>query len=190
MNTPAHAMINLVLLARKEPPKAQAVVVTGALIPDVPMFVFYFIEKVINGRTEALIWSQLYHAAFWQQWIDAFNSFPLIGAGLCLSWYKKWRLAALFFLSMLLHVLADFFLHHDDAHRHFFPFWDFRYLSPVSYWDPRYHGAVVFPLEVISVLAAAIILVRMSGHVMSRRLVYLIGTSYVFYIAYVFVVWV
>jgi len=37
---------------------------------------------------------------------------------------------------MALHALFDFPLHHDDGHRHFWPFSEFRFDSPVSYWDP------------------------------------------------------
>lgn len=38
--------------------------------------------------------------------------------------------------SLLLHACADFPLHHDDAHRQFYSFSDFRFASPISYWGP------------------------------------------------------
>jgi len=38
--------------------------------------------------------------------------------------------------SMFLHCLADFPLHTEDAHRHFWPFSDFRLDIGISYWNP------------------------------------------------------
>ena len=35
----------------------------------------------------------------------------------------------------------DLPVHTDDAHRHLLPLSDWRFHSPVSYWDRRYHGA-------------------------------------------------
>lgn len=63
-------------------------------------------------------------------------------------------------LSLLLHACADFPLHHDDAHRRFFPFSDYRFSSPVSYWDPRHHGAWGASVELALSAAALILLVR------------------------------
>ena len=52
MNTPAHVVINLVILARGGPSRTQMVVVAGALLPDAPMFVFYFFERVVRKTPE------------------------------------------------------------------------------------------------------------------------------------------
>ena len=59
---------------------------------------------------------------------------------------------------MLLHSLGDFPLHHDDAHRHFFPFSDWRFISPISYWDPAHYGNWASLLEIFAVLAISIFL--------------------------------
>ena len=50
--------------------------------------------------------------------------------------------------------MCDFLLHHNDGHRHFLPFSDFRFVSPVSYWDPRHYGGIVAPLEALLAVGA------------------------------------
>jgi hypothetical protein len=69
-----------------------------------------------------------------------------------LSWHFRQHL--------LLHVFGDLPLHHDDAHRHFFPFLDWRFRSPVSYWDPAHRGAWASLVEFTVVLAAALRMYR------------------------------
>ena len=61
---------------------------------------------------------------------------------------------------MLLHCAFDLPLHHDDAHRHFLPISNWRYQSPVSYWDPAHAGALGAGLEVACVLGASVVLWR------------------------------
>ncbi|NEO26580.1 MAG: hypothetical protein F6K03_06700, partial [Kamptonema sp. SIO4C4] len=36
--------------------------------------------------------------------------------------------------------------------RHFYPLSDYRFISPVSYWNPKHYGAIIALLEVILVL--------------------------------------
>jgi len=65
-----------------------------------------------------------------------------------------------FFLSMTLHVAGDLPLHREDAHAHFFPFTDWHYISPVSYWDPAHFGAIAGGLEFLGVGVGSVILIR------------------------------
>ena len=70
---------------------------------------------------------------------------------------------AAFFGSMLLHALADLPLHAEDAHRHFLPFSHYRFISPISYWDVRYHAREVAIVETLVVAGAAAFLWRDSS---------------------------
>ncbi len=54
----------------------------------------------------------------------------------------------IFALAALTHAAADFFLHVHDAHAHFWPLSDWRFASPVSYWDPRYYGQYFSVFEI------------------------------------------
>ena len=67
---------------------------------------------------------------------------------------------ALLFASILLHCLEDLPLHHDDGHRHFWPFSNFRFESPVSYWDPNYYGAIAGQIELGLMLIASVYVFR------------------------------
>lgn len=122
MNTPAHVVVNLLCLGRRDRAKVLIPVVTGAILPDAAIFLFYYVEKVIRGAPERLIWTQAYYQEHWQNLIDLFNSLPLMIVGLFISLWVNSRIGMLLFASMMLHVLGDLPLHHDDGHRHFFPF--------------------------------------------------------------------
>ena len=111
------------------------------------------------GRAERWIWSTGYYDPFWQAVFDLFNSIPLLGVAALLSFWRGRRWLLALFASMILHCFADLLLHHHDSHRHFFPFWDWRFESPVSYWDPRYYGHIFAPLELLLVLAGSLVLI-------------------------------
>ena len=190
MNTPAHAVLNLLVLGRQERRAVLAPIALGAVVPDLPMVWFYFREKVLRGTPEAVIWSDSYFAAGWQRLFDLFNSLPLIALGAAAAWALKSRGWLFFFASMALHCLADLPLHNDDAHRHFFPFSNWRFESPISYWDLRFGGLWVALAEVAMVLVGSAVLARRFEARWIRGLVALVGASYLAYIVYVLVVWV
>lgn len=190
MNTPAHAVLNLLLLGRAEQPGRLAPIAIGAVMPDLPMVWFYFREKVLRGVPESVIWNESYFAPGWQRLFDLFNSLPLIALGAATAWALKARGWALLFASMALHCLTDLPLHNDDAHRHFLPFSGWRFESPISYWDPRFGGVWVALAEVAMVLVGSAVLARRFEARWVRGLVALIGAGYLAYIVYVFVVWV
>ena len=140
MNTPAHIAASL-LVWRKETGWAAASAVTiGAILPDAPMFGFYAYQKFVAGTSESQIWSTEYFRDDWQLFFDLCNSIPLAIVGIVISRLIGFRWGVLMFGSALLHVCCDFPVHHDDAHRHFLPLTDWRFESPVCYWDPEHFG--------------------------------------------------
>jgi hypothetical protein len=152
MNTPAHAIVNL-LLFRKPVRETHAVaIVAGALTPDAPMLIFYLWARLTDMHERA-IWHDGYFDAGWQAVFDAFHSFPLLGLAWLLAWRARVQALCMFIASMLMHSLLDFPLHHDDAHRHFWPLSDFRFASPASYWDPAHYGAFAAPMELLLMVA-------------------------------------
>ena len=78
MNTPAHVVINLLCLGQRDTVSISMPVIVGAILPDAPMFIFYFVEKVIRQTPELVIWQQSYYQTGWQNFIDLFNSLPLM----------------------------------------------------------------------------------------------------------------
>lgn len=153
MNTPSHAILNLAVLVDQQP-QAILPIVVGAVLPDVPMFVLYFWAKKIRRQSERQIWSETFWLPFWQNINHSFHSIPIVLLGIGLSHLAGWPLMKLLFLSALFHCLGDLPLHNDDAHRHFLPFSQYRFISPLSYWDPRCHGRKVALVERLLVLVA------------------------------------
>ena len=152
MTTPAHVALGLALLGSRAFPKAWHAISLGAVLPDLPILLFYAWE-LLRGVPERIIWGEHYYAPAWQVFFDFPNSLPLVAVGLLVALWLGRRIAAAFFASMLLHSLMDLPLHHDDGHRHFWPLSDFRFASPISYWDPTRYGAWVTAAEALLVLA-------------------------------------
>lgn len=189
MNTPAHVVVNLLCIGRRDTASRIVPVVLGAILPDAPMFVFYFVEKVLRQTPESVIWRQSYYQPEWQNFIDLFNSLPLMMAGFLVAVWLGSQTGMLLCGSMMLHVAGDLPLHHDDAHRHFFPFSDWRFISPISYWDSRHYGDIVSMLEVLTVIIGSAILFRTYRSPVAKLIVAVIGMLYLLYLAYVLIVW-
>lgn len=189
MNTPAHVVINLLCLGQHDQAYVLTPVLVGAILPDAPMFVFYFVEKILRKTPESIIWSKSYYQADWQNFIDLFNSLPLMLLGLVLCLWAGSQIGILLFFSMMLHVAGDLPLHHYDAHRHFFPFSDWRFHSPVSYWDPNHYGGVVTMLEILAVIISCIALFQLYKTLPGRISVGCMGVLYIGYFVYVARVW-
>lgn len=199
MNTPAHALLNLLILARrgkssdqKDNQAAPVVpVVAGSILPDAPMFVFYGWER-LAGTPEAVIWRSRYYDPNWQAFFDLFNSLPIIVVTAVIARVCGWRWVFWLALAMALHVLCDLPLHHDDAHRHFFPFSDWRFASPVSYWDPAHYGRISSLMEVgMCGFAVAWLWHRYRAYEQAgaRIMVCLLGATYFAHWTFVFMVW-
>ena len=157
-------------------------------MPDAGMFLFYAWEK-IKGVPEEQIWSVDFYMPFWQGVFDTTNSIPLIFIAGLVAWIFNHKMALVLLASMLIHVLFDLPVHHDDAHRHFFPFSNFRFISPISYWDPEHHGNLVSIIEVfVCALCAGWLWTNHSSSKI-RWTVAALVVIYVIFLFYVIVVW-
>ncbi len=188
VNTPGHAVVNLAVLGRRDRPALSRFVVAGAILPDLPIVAFYLWEHAVRGASERAIWTALYFDASWQRVFDAVHSIPLAGAGAVVSVGSGSAAAVAFFASMLLHDLCDLPLHADDAHRHLWPLSDWRFASPLSYWDPRHHGDAVALIEVTAVLISTILIWRRGARASARVALVVVALLYVvaygaFYVA-------
>ncbi len=152
MNAPSHAIINLALLTKPQLPQANLAIVIGGILPDIPIFIFYFWAKFIARLPEAKIWSEAYYQPLIQNLVAIFHSIPLAIIGLLISYYFGWQILQVICISLILHSLLDLPVHNDDAHRHFFPFSNYRFISPISYWDPKHYGSIIASIEILLVL--------------------------------------
>lgn len=180
MNSPSHYIINLAFLSQTITPKQNVAITIGALLPDIPIFAFYFIAKYIYKLPDSKIWSEAYYEPLNQNITALSHSIPLalIGAGIC--YYFNWQFGVALFASMVCHCLLDLPVHHDDAHRHFFPFSDYRFMSPFSYWDVKYHAKYIAGVELLMVLGSNPIVLNILKSPVSKGIVVLIDLVYVF----------
>lgn len=157
MHTPGHAVINIATLGCIV--GHEGAVLAGAIAPDLPIVVLYLYER-LRGTPEQTIWAVCYQNPYWLAVIHGGHSIPLaaLAAGLC--WLIGFPALLAFFTSVALHAMCDFPVHAIDAHRHFLPFSQYRFVSPLSYWDERFHGRKVALVEALLVLGGSAWLIR------------------------------
>jgi hypothetical protein len=181
MNTPGHYILNLALLGKTISPKHHLAIAIGAILPDVPIFVFYFVTKFIYKMPEGKIWSEAYYEPFWQNLVALFHSIPLALMGTTIFYRLGYKPGMILCISLVCHSLLDLPVHHDDAHRHFFPLSNYRFISPFSYWDTNHYGKIVSLIEMTLVLGVnPLVLSWLSSHwtkgiVIAINLFYLFG---------------
>ena len=161
MVTHSHAIINIAILSRQRKAHLHRYAFIGAVLPDLPMFLFFAVETFILRTPQRELWDTRYFMQEWQNFFDLANSIPLILMLLGIGYYllNSEKITVLAW-SMLIHCGFDFFLHNDDAHHHFFPLSDFAFESPVSYWDAEHYGHIAAPIEVFATLAVSVYLFR------------------------------
>lgn len=160
MNTPTHLIVALALLSKRKEKKRNLGVAVGALLPDLSIFVFYFYAKLIGKLPEQKIWSEAYWTEPWQTISAISNSVPLALFILAISVWRKSVAGAVLAQAMLVHFVLDFPLHADDAHRHFWPLSDWRFFSPISYWNHNHGGGIGTGIEILALFAASFFLWR------------------------------
>lgn len=181
MNTPSHAIINLFLLGKQSLPQANLPIFLGAILPDIPIFLFYGWAKLIASQSEKQIWSESYYKPFCQNIVAIFHSIPLALLGWLIADYFQWESLQILFISLVLHCLGDLPVHNDDAHRHFFPLSNYRFISPISYWDRKHHGAIVSLIELFLVFLATVPVFHLLHSCIGKTLLIFINVIYLYY---------
>lgn len=160
MQTPGHVILNLTFLGSAF--GHEKAIMAGAIVPDLPIVVLYLYERARKTPPD-VIWSVCYQHEHWLAIIHGAHSVPLAILGMLAGWLAHEPAIILFFTSVLAHATCDFPLHAIDAHRHFFPISDYRFISPISYWDTRYHGRKVAAIEALLVCACSVYLYCVMG---------------------------
>jgi len=164
MNSPTHSLLALALLSRKGQPGRNRAVFIGALLPDIVIYFWAPWQTLVNGNSQRDIWDVLYFEPPMQTLIAIFNSIPIYAAIAVIGYFamgKKWGAALLFFaLAALIHMATDMPVHGHDAYRHFWPLSDWRFHSPISYWERDLHAGWVSAVEAIIGLTSIVILWR------------------------------
>ena len=183
MNTQTHLLLAAALFCRPNRPRRNAAVLAGAFVPDLGVYGLFAWSK-IAGVPESDVWRRIYFAEPMQTVQALFNSVPLYAllliAGLIAlsprpqpatgtlavgghgwwSFVEARSALGLFALAALVHLAGDLPLHADDAHRHFWPLTDWRFHSPISYWDRDHHGGIASVLEALLGATLALMVFR------------------------------
>ena len=159
MTTHSHAILNIALLSKRDKPFLHRYAFIGAVLPDLPLFIFFIIESIIRKTPQHELWGSLYFTEAWQNFFDIFNSVPLILILLGIGYYLlNSERITVFAWSLLVHCAFDLLTHNDDGHHHFYPLSNFAFESPISYWDRDHYAGIVAPIERIVFLIASIYL--------------------------------
>ena len=177
MQTPGHIIINVAVLGTFMGPAESLIV--GALLPDVPIMVLYLYHRLVKHTPEDIIWSVYYQKPLWLGLVHGAHSIPLALIGMALSAGLGSPVGLAFFASILSHALCDLPVHALDAHRHFLPFSQYRYLSPFSYWDVRYHAPWVALFEVVLVMVCSGLVALRGVELPTLALLLLVNGAYV-----------
>lgn len=156
MHTQTHLLIGAGVLTRAGDRSRNIAAIVGAILPDMPMFVMFGYGKFIAGLSGQQIFGEydgLYWTSGWQAAINGFHSIPVYLVVLALAFWIKRDWLKTFCYSAFLHIAFDLPFHHDDAHAHFWPLTNWKFESPISYWDQAHYGGVVMPLEIVGSLA-------------------------------------
>ncbi|PQO23157.1 cobalamin biosynthesis protein CobQ [Rhodobacteraceae bacterium WD3A24] len=163
MNTPAHIALSLAVLGRRAGAGETAAILVGALAPDAMLYAAHF-DMQAGGAVTALT--------------PVFNALPVwsgvLVLGLALRRPWLWLLAA----SALLHIGFDLPLHAEDARAHLWPLADWRFYSPVSFWDVDHHGRIAGITEGVLVAVCLIVLWRGSRGALSHGLLAALAAVY------------
>jgi len=160
MNTPAHILIGAALFGSRDNDQRNITfaAILGGVLPDLSLYLMAGFTIFILQTPAEVVFDELYFSNNWQLVFSIDNSFFVWGA-LCLIACKlKSRFFIALTLSALLHLLCDISLHNDDARQHFWPITDWRFMSPLSYWDSNHHALIIAPLEGLFCAIAAIYL--------------------------------
>lgn len=210
MMTQTHFLVAAALFCRRDRPERQNVaVLAGAFAPDAAIYGLYVWSK-IAGIPERRLWDEVYFAEPMTTLTAIGNSAPLyaliaiIGIALVrpasvelagphgntpLGFARfvspaTTNVALLFALGALAHLAGDLPVHADDAHPHFWPLTGWRFISPVSYWDPDHFGTIFSLAEAVLGVVLSVIVFRRFRSWWVRGLTLILLTAYLAVPAY------
>ena len=187
MMTQTHILVAAALFARPGAYARNTAAIAGSLMPDFALYALFAWHRWL-GDSANHIFNTLYWSDSWQRLMAPGNSFFVYGGLAAISaslinperrWGKAADLVLVFSLAALLHVATDFPLHVDDAHRHLWPVTDWKFVSPVSYWDDRYHAQWVQPIETLLAIGCLIVLLRRFSGIWVRFILAVALSAYI-----------
>ena len=178
MLTQTHIIMGAALFGGKVPKRAW-VGALGGVLPDIPMLLIVLGLK-LAAIPDPIIFGYLYWQDWWQVTNAIAHNFWLWGGLFLVALLLRERLAAtaeaidhwslvmVFSASAFLHVMIDFLVHREDAHMIFWPVTRWKFMSPVSYYDPAHFGGYFSLFEALLGLGLAALLIRRFANTWAR----------------------
>lgn len=69
-------------------------------------------------------------------------------------------------------------MHTEDAYKHFWPFTEWRFISPISYWDSASYGDIVGAVDAVVVIVLLALLYRLGESKYVRGGIIVLGVLY------------
>lgn len=160
MNTPAHLLIGAAAFARPARGRILAAALIGAVLPDLSLYLMAGISLHVLNIPPGVVFDQLYFSPAWQTVFAIDNSFVLWALALMVGLWRGWPVLVAGAGAGLLHLGMDFLLHAGDGRPQFWPFSNWVFHSPVSYWDKSHHAMWVAPVAALACLASFVTLLR------------------------------
>jgi hypothetical protein len=116
--------------------------VAGAILPDLP-YVVFFVAAAIEHGPRAFADPALWRSVWAHPLVVGLHSFlPWAVTMLLLISTHAGRSPGVvaFIAGWGSHIVIDMFTHRSDGYPIFWPLSDYRFPTPVSYWEPAYHS--------------------------------------------------
>ncbi|MEL6802873.1 MAG: metal-dependent hydrolase [Bacteroidota bacterium] len=123
----------------------------GGFLPDTPTYALFFVHTLVLGTSQRELWDTIYFDSAWTPVITLSHSFVFWPLIIALGYAFGQRLLFWIGMGSLFHSALDFFVHVNDAYRHFWPLSDWKFMSPISYWNPAYYGNIVGSVDTVVV---------------------------------------
>ncbi len=173
MNTPAHLIFGAAAFGKPGQAQVTWAAILGSIAPDLSLYVMATWSIFIAGTDPSIVFGEYYYSTNWQRVFAVDNSFVLWGLGFALAFWAQKPVLITFAGAWLLHLAFDFPLHNHDARMHFWPLTDWRFVSPLSYWDSRFHANIVSRMELIVTFSLAVLLLIRFQRIPARLLILL-----------------
>jgi hypothetical protein len=144
----------------------------AAIAPDVPyclLLAYYSVRLHVNGLADLTAWDLAWRSPI----VRAAHAYVPWAATVLAVTAIAGRTSAHRLLPIwagwLSHIVVDMLTHRSDGYPIFYPFATYRFPTPVSYWEPAYHGRTFALVDMALMLLLSLQLLL--GRVIRRRAV-------------------
>jgi hypothetical protein len=138
----------------------------AAIAPDLPYFAllgYYSLRFGVNGFADLDAWDLAWRSPI----VCALHSFvpwAFTAAMISVVCDRRWRQWLLpVWAGWLSHIVIDMLTHRNDGYPIFYPLSAYSFSTPVSYWEPAYHG------QAFMLIDTSLIVILLVHHLLVRR---------------------